>query len=129
MIKQIKEFAHEKPRIRVKHIVLGTHMWPEAEEVFPEVGFLQHEHHHDFHVYVECNVNHHDREIEFIMLRIELMKMFDRYYDGDYVKRFGTRSCEMIAADVRDHLKNIYGDRSWKVSVFEDDIQGGIIED
>ena len=36
-------------RIKVKHIVLGTHNWPDADKHFPEVGFLKHEHHHDFH--------------------------------------------------------------------------------
>ena len=43
-------------RIKVKHVALGTHNWPGAEEHFPEVGFLKHEHHHDFHIYVECDV-------------------------------------------------------------------------
>ena len=116
-------------RIKVKHIVLGTHNWPGAEEHFPEVGFLKHEHHHDFHIYVECDVEHHDREIEFIMLRIEIMKFLDLQYDGSYIKKFGARSCEMIASETLQYLKGIYGDRNWEVSVFEDNIQGGIINE
>lgn len=115
-------------RIKVKHIVLGTHCWPDADKHFPEVGFLKHEHHHDFHFYVECDVDHHDREIEFIMLRIELMKIIDTCFEGKYMKKFGAMSCEMIASNVVKHLRDKYGKRNWKVSVFEDNIQGGIIE-
>ena len=116
-------------RVRVKHIVLGTHNWPKAGEIFPDVGFLQHEHHHDFHIYVECDVEHHDREIEFIMLRIELMKMIDQLYPGQYIKKFGPSSCEHIAESILQKMKYKYGERNWKVSVFEDNIQGGIIQD
>ena len=75
-------------RIKVKHVVLGTHNWPNADKYFPEVGFLKHEHHHDFHFYVECDVEHHDREIEFIMLRIDLMKIIEAEYPGKYIKKF-----------------------------------------
>jgi hypothetical protein len=113
-------------RIKVKHVVLGTHNWPDADKHFPEVGFLRHEHHHDFHIYVECDVEHHDREIEFIMLRVDIMKFLELQYDGNYIKKFGAHSCEMIATDILDWLKGVYGDRNWEVSVFEDDIQGGI---
>tara|TARA_R110000823_G_scaffold32374_7_gene91262 strand:+ start:129 stop:485 length:357 start_codon:yes stop_codon:yes gene_type:complete len=115
-------------RIKVKHIVLGTHNWPDADKHFPEVGFLKHEHHHDFNFYVECDVEHHDREIEFIMLRIELMKIIDKKYPGKYMKKFGSSSCEMIAENILNELISLYGDRNWTVSVFEDNIQGGIIE-
>ena len=116
-------------RIKVKHIVLGTHNWPDADKHFPEVGFLKHEHHHDFHFYVECDVEHHDREIEFIMLRVDLMKIIEVEYAGKYIKKFGASSCEMLGSKVLSRLVEKYGDRNWKVSVFEDDIQGGIIED
>jgi hypothetical protein len=116
-------------RIKVKHTVLGTHNWPDADKHFPEVGFLKHEHHHDFHIYVECGVEHHDREIEFIMLRVELMKIIHNSWPGIWIKRFGPCSCEMIAETILKQLNEKYGEyRDWKVSVFEDDIQGGIIE-
>ena len=124
----LDRFDRSKQRIRVKHVVLGTHNWPEADEVFPEVGFLKHEHHHDFHIYVECDVLHQDREIEFILLRVDIMKILDAY-PGKYIKRFGHRSCEMIAENIKKKLKAKYGNRHWKVSVFEDNIQGGIYED
>ena len=117
-----------KPRIKVKHVVLGTHNWPNAEEVFPEVGFLSHEHHHDFNISVECDVNHHDREIEFIMLRVELMKFIDQKWPGKYIKKFGPFSCEQIGQVIQTHMENIYGMRNWTIEVFEDNIQGAIIE-
>ena len=44
------------------------------------------------------------------------------------MKKFGAMSCEMIASNVVKHLRDKYGKRNWKVSVFEDNIQGGIIE-
>ena len=128
MKKILDVIRRRKPRIKVKHIVLGTHSWPDADVVFPEVGFLKHEHHHDFHIYAECNVSHQDREIEFILLRIEIMKILEEY-PGKYIKRFEHRSCEMIAEKIKEKLKNKYGNRHWKVSVFEDNIQGGICED
>ena len=79
-------------RIKVKHTVLGTHNWPGADKHFPEVGFLKHEHHHDFHFYVECGVEHHDREIEFIMLRMDLMKIIDDEYPGKYMRLYSNNS-------------------------------------
>jgi len=114
-------------KIRVKHTVLGTHNWPKAEEVFPEVGFLQHEHHHDFTIWLECEVEHGDREIEFIMLRVELMKCLDEAYPGKYIKKFGASSCEMIGEFVKEYMEQKYS-RTFKVSVYEDNIQGGIVE-
>ena len=62
------------------------------------------------------------------MLRMDLMRIIDTCFDGKYMKKFGAMSCEMIASKVLKHLINKYGERNWKVSVFEDDIQGGIIE-
>ena len=124
-------------QIKVKHIVLGTHNWPDVDKFFPEVGFLQYEHHHDFHIYVECNVTHDDREIEFIVLRLELMKIIDNTYPGQYIKKFGSSSCEMIGQVILEQLEKKYRKqkffkkvkRNWKVSVFEDNIQGGIVNE
>ena len=45
-----------------------------------------------------------------------------------YIKKFGASSCEMLGSMVLNKLIEKYGDRNWKVSVFEDNIQGGIIE-
>ena len=124
-----KSFKSNKPRIRVKHVVLGTHNWPSAGEVFPEVRFLQHEHHHDFHIWAECDVNHDDREIEFIMLRVELMKIIDINWTGKYIKKFGPSSCEMIGKEILTALEKKYGSRNWKIEVYEDAIQGGILNE
>ena len=111
----------------MRHTVLGTHNWPNAEKVFPDVGFLQHEHHHDFTIWVECDVKHKDRDIEFIMLRVEIMKIIDKSFPGKYIKKFGSYSCEMIADFIKESLELQYGKRNFQVSIFEDNIQGAII--
>ena len=115
-------------RVKAKHTVLGTHIWPKAKEVFPEVGFLRHEHHHDFTIWVECDVEHHDREIEFIMLRVELMKLIDENYPGKYIKGFGASSCEMIGDFLKEALERKYGKRNFTITVLEDNIQGAITQ-
>ena len=125
-MKPLTLFRHKKPRIKVHHSILGTHNWPSAEAVFPEVGFLKNEHHHDFHIWAECDVSHQDREIEFLLLRIEIMKILEDY-PGKYIKKFGHRSCEMIAETIKNKLQATYGKRNWKVSVFEDKIQGAVV--
>jgi hypothetical protein len=57
------------------------------------------------------------------------MKIIHNSWPGKWIKRFGPSSCEMIAETILKQLNEKYGEyRDWKVSVFEDDIQGGIIE-
>jgi len=63
-------------RIYVEESILGTHYWTNAPK---EVEFLSHEHHHNFHIRLECDVKHNDRELEFIMLRIWLKKYFETH--------------------------------------------------
>lgn len=108
-------------KIQVKHVVLGTHQWESCP--LKEVEFLKHEHHHDFTIRVVTNVTHDNRMIEFIMLRISLMKILERY-PGKYIKRFGNSSCEMLSREIAELLKIDYG-QDFKVSVSEDDTYMG----
>ena len=46
-----------KTNVIVKLQVDGIHCWPDAEEVFPEVGFLSDPHRHMFHITCKKRVN------------------------------------------------------------------------
>ena len=107
-------------KLQVQHTVLGIHYWEGCDN--PEVHFLKNPHHHDFTFYVETEVTNEDREIEFLSLRIELMKLIDRRYPGKYIKNFNNRSCETISKEIGGLLSVIYYGRDFKVSVSEDKI-------
>ena len=53
----------------------GLHRWPDAIN-FPGVEFLANEHRHMFHFRVEMEVFHDDREVEFILFKRELEKLY-----------------------------------------------------
>ena len=107
-------------KIKFKHTFLGTHSYSKCP--FDEVGFLRNEHHHDFTIHVECSVIHDDRDLEWIMLRVELMEMVESSFEVNHkIVRFAERSCEMIAEEVKKYFVGKYGDRHWKVSVSEDE--------
>lgn len=111
-------------KIEIKETVLGTHSWSNCP--FDEVDFLINEHHHDFTIRVSCEVGHDDRDIEFIMLRIELKKFISFTYPvRNYIIRFGGRSCEMISNEIKEHMIKKYGDKNWKVNVSEDEVYRG----
>ena len=71
--------------------VEGFHCWPEAPA---EVVFLRQEHRHLFHIKGCVQVQHDDRDVEFILLGRKMLDFFHRAYpDG----RLGSSSCEMLA--------------------------------
>ena len=104
----------------VKLQVDGTHNWPAAREVFPEVGFLSDTHRHMFHITAKKAVNHDDRDVEFVMFKRDILEsLYDKYYDVN--KRthvFGAKSCEMIAREIFEFFDCEY------VSVYEDNENG-----
>jgi len=77
----------------------GTHNWPNCP--FDEVDYLRVPHRHIFHIKAYAEVNHDDRDIEFICLKHRIEEYFVRYRDD--VKKicvFGAKSCEMIAREL-----------------------------
>lgn len=111
-------------KIKIREIILGTHRWADCPH--EEVDFLRNEHLHEFYVFVECNVDHSDREIEFIKLRIWLREFLDRYYQKkDTIFRFGTMSCEQISEEITRNLIQEFGHKNWKVSISEDNVYFG----
>lgn len=114
-------------RIFVKEVFLGSHNWEDCS--IKEVNFLKNEHHHNFGVYVECDVYHKNRELEFIRLRVQLKQIVDDLFSTkDGIIRFGSMSCEMIARKIKFELEECFNKRNWKVIVDEDGVQGGIIQ-
>jgi len=109
-----------KTNVIVKLQVDGIHCWPDAEEVFPEVGFLSDPHRHMFHITCKKRVNHDDRDVEFIMLKRDILEYLNDKYYKDLVRshHFKSMSCEMIAKELTEHFELVY------CSVFEDNENG-----
>ena len=90
----------------------GFHCWPDAPN---EVGFLRDIHRHIFHVKAWAQVDHGDRQIEFILLK----RKIDQYI-ASIVKPISW-SCEHWA----EHLLQQFGLASCEVS--EDGENGAIV--
>ena len=78
----------------------ATHNWPECP--FSEVDYLCDPHRHVFHVKAYKKVFHDDRDVEFIMLKHDIMDyLHAEYYDEAYrMGVLGKTSCEMLAAEL-----------------------------
>ena len=53
----------------------GLHNWPDAQGVFPEVGFLSNMHRHKWFITAKKRVNHDDRDVEFIMFKRDIEEL------------------------------------------------------
>lgn len=101
----------------------GIHKYPAALEnpYLADVSFLGFPHRHIFHFRVEIDVNHNDRDIEFIQFKRWLENLFDKgTLQLDY------KSCEMIADDIANEIEIKYPGRCCIVSVAEDNENGAI---
>ena len=102
----------------------GIHCYPAAltDPALKDVSFLGHPHRHMFHFYVQVEVFHDDRDIEFILLKRELEGLFD-----DKVMEIDHKSCEMLCEDIRDYVKDKYPGRGLRIEVSEDNENGAIL--
>ena len=108
-----------KTNVIVTLSVEGLHNWPDARNVFPEVGFLSDMHRHIFHITMKKEVFHDDRDIEFIMFKRDVQDYLQKYYREDYrCHFFGPKSCEMIAEELLKQFDCVYA------SVWEDNENG-----
>ncbi len=84
----------------------GTHNFPAARELFPEVGFLADLHRHVFHIEAKVEVFHDNRDKEFIMLKRDIEDyMRKKYYRStERTHVFGAMSCEMIAREILEEF-------------------------
>jgi hypothetical protein len=96
-----------KTNIIVNLQVEALHNWPDARNIFPEVGFLSYPHRHIFHIQCKKQVNHDDRDIEIILFKRSILEYLTEKYDNHNVESyhyhsldFGSRSCEMLAKEL-----------------------------
>lgn len=103
----------------------GIHKYPAAldDPKLADVSFLGHPHRHIFHFYVRLEVEHNDRDVEFILFKRELESLFSQgTMQCDY------KSCEMLAEDLINYIQEKYPKRDITVKVYEDDENGAILE-
>ncbi len=98
----------------------GIHCWPGAKDL-PGVEFLANPHRHLFKFRVEVQVFHDDREIEFILFKRELEKLY-----GDGILALDYKSCEMIADELAKYINDHYPGRFMKIEVSEDGENGAV---
>lgn len=93
----------------------ALHCWKDCP--LEEVSFLKSPHRHMFHITVEKEVVHDDRDVEIILLKRKILEYLGSKYRGN----FQSMSCEMIAFDL---LVNFKADR---VEVSEDGENYGVV--
>lgn len=84
-----------------------------------DVSFLGYPHRHIFHFKVGIEVEHNDRDIEFIQFKRWLTKL----YEGAILE-LNSKSCEMIAEELIEVISKKYPNRKIEVSVSEDGENG-----
>lgn len=95
------------------------HRWPSAPE---EVKFLSYLHRHLFHFTVQVQQFGDDRDLEYFILSRKIQQWWDMQ------KWSESTSCEQFALAIKRYLEIQYMDRLVKVSVFEDDENGAVLE-
>jgi len=96
--------------------VEGIHQWKDCP--LPEVEFLRYPHRHIFHINCEKEVFHDNRDVEFIMMKREILKYLNTKYADNECLKFNNMSCEMIAQELLDKFKLV------SCEVFEDNENG-----
>jgi 6-pyruvoyl-tetrahydropterin synthase len=93
------------------------HMWPAAPE---QVNYLRTPHRHVFHVRAETDVEHNDRDVEFITLKQDLLRAVrTKIVDAKHV--VATWSCEQWAQWMLDTFS------LRQVEVSEDGENGAVV--
>ena len=104
----------------------GIHLYPAAIDdpalatgKWDDVSFLGYAHRHIFHFRVAIDVQHNDRDIEFIQ--------FKRWLESLYsvgTLELNHRSCDMIAEELAESINQKYPGRNITISVAEDNENG-----
>ena len=106
----------EKLNIIVNTRFSALHCWPKCN--IPGKEYLRNTHRHEFHVQVKIQVNHTDRDIEFITFKEEL----DSFLQDSFQQRnLSTMSCEMICEIIK---KEFFGYSIVYIRVMEDGENG-----
>lgn len=99
----------------------AVHCWPNCH--IEDVSFLRVKHRHMFHVKAFAEVNHDDRDVEFIWLKRMISEWIQRKYqktEFGYLD-LGPTSCETIATDIMNQFGLV------RVEVNEDNENGAIV--
>jgi hypothetical protein len=109
-----------KTNVIAKIEIEGLHNWPAAQSVFPEVGYLANMHRHKWYITAKKQVNHDDRDVEFIIFGKDIKQWLEHQYYNPLSRthEFGAKSCEMLAKEIMAEFDCVY------VSVFEDNENG-----
>jgi hypothetical protein len=112
--------------IIIKTSVQGVHKWQGVvhQSDLKNVDFLQYPHFHIFEIKCKKYVNHSDRDVEIINLKLQIDKYIrDQYFNTDLgYCVFQEMSCEMLAIQLADHFNLDY------CEVIEDGNFGGFCE-
>jgi len=103
----------------------GIHCYPDAATApeLADVSFLGSPHRHIFHFRVDIQVEHSNRDIEFIQFKRWLEQL---YSSG--VLELNYKSCEMMAEDLYVQIATRYPDRNIKIEISEDGENGAHLE-
>lgn len=96
----------------------GFHSYPDAPD---EVAFLRDSHRHIFHVRIQIEVQHNERDIEFIL--------FKRFIDNICIPELDKNdlgSCETISDNLYKSINLVYPNRQAVITVSEDNENGCI---
>lgn len=107
-------------QIKVQTRFEFEHCWPDAPD---GVAFLRNLHRHEFHVCVVMEVDHDDRELEFILVKRDL----DNQIEDSKQLWPTSASCEQMAFWIGGYLLGKYGERHITVEVSEDGENGAIV--
>lgn len=96
----------------------GIHCYPDAPE---GVEFLRNPHRHMFHFRVDIEVFHDDRDIEFILFKRELEKLY-----SEDILALDYMSCEMLSDALARYIRQEYPNRDLKIEISEDGENGAV---
>jgi hypothetical protein len=104
----------------------GIHLYPAAKDdpalatgKWDDVSFLGVAHRHIFHFKVAIEVQHNDRDIEFIQFK----RWLESLYDSSVIE-LNHKSCEMISDDLYMQISTKYPGRFVEIEVAEDGENG-----
>ena len=132
-VNQIMEHAQRK--IWVTFQKEGTHMYPGADTDpklatggWDDVSFLGVPHRHIFHFRVWIDVEHNDRDIEFIQFKRWMERLYQEVDSSTSVLQLDHKSCEMMADDLYVQIADKYPGRAVWIEVSEDGENGALIK-
>lgn len=109
-----------KTYIVVKNQFDALHCWPNAPD---EVKYLRDLHRHTFYIETKIEVYGLDRSLEFYMVKDKIQELIDSW--GKLPK--SSKSCEMIATDIIDFVRRVYGNERFISCEVSEDMQNSAI--